>query len=159
MAIAGLILGYFGVALIPLLIIAAIAIPNLLRARIAANEASAVGSLRTLNIAAVTYATKYDKGFPASLSALGPPLGGAAPDANGAGLIDQLLVSGTKSGYVFTYSPGETDDHGRVKAYAIRADPITPGSTGRNHYFTDQTGIIRQETDSPANEQSRPLGI
>jgi type II secretory pathway pseudopilin PulG len=159
MAVAGLILGYFGLALIPLLIIAAIAIPNLLRSRIAANQASAVGSLRTLNIAAVTYATTYDKGFPANLSALGPPLGGAAPDADGAGLIDQVLVSGTKSGYIFTYSPGEEDDQGRVKAYAIRADPLTPGATGQNHYFTDQTGVIRQQTDRPADDQSPPIGI
>src|SRR5437899_11455055 len=59
LALAGLILGYFGVALVPMLIITAIAIPNLLRAKMAANEASAVGSLRALNITAVTYSTKY----------------------------------------------------------------------------------------------------
>jgi type II secretory pathway pseudopilin PulG len=159
MALAGLILGYFGVALIPFLIIAAIAIPNLLRARIAANQASAVGSLRTLNTAAITYATTYNKGYPASITALGPPLGTAVPDADAAGLIDERLASGTKSGYVFTYSPGEKDDHGRVGTYTIRADPLTPGTTGQNHYFTDQTGVIRQETDRPANEQSPPIGI
>jgi type II secretory pathway pseudopilin PulG len=159
MAIAGLILGYFGVALIPLMIIAAIAIPNLLRARIAANQASAVGSLRTLNTAAITYATAYNKGYPASISALGPPLGGAAADADGAGLVDEVLASGTRSGYAFTYSPGEKDDHGRLASYTIRADPLTPGTTGQNHYFTDQSGVIRQETDRPANEQSPPIGI
>lgn len=159
MAIAGLILGYFGLALIPFLIIAAIAIPNLLRARIAANQASAVWSLRTLNMAAITYATTYNKGFPASISALGPPPGRAAPDADAAGLIDRVLASGTKSGYVFTYSPGEKDAKGLVGAYTIHADPIKPGTTGQNHYFTDQSGVIRQQTGSPANEQSPPIGI
>jgi len=153
MAIAGLILGYFGMALIPFLIIAAIAIPNLLRARIAANEASAIASLRTLNTAAITYSATYAKGFPLVLSELGPPAGNGAPDANAAGLIDEVLASGTKYGYVFTYTPGERDADGRVKTYAIHADPIT-SSTGQNHFFTDQTCVIRKERYDPANEQS-----
>ena len=140
-----------------LIYLAAIAIPNLLRARIAANQASAVGSLRTLNTAAITYAATYSKGFPPAITALGPPPGGGAPDANAAGLIDGILASGKKSGYGFTYTPGERDADGSVKAYAIHADPIKPGNTGQNHYFTDQTGVIRQETDRPANEQSPPI--
>jgi type II secretory pathway pseudopilin PulG len=156
MAIAGLILGYFGVALIPFLIIAAIAIPNLLRARIAANQASAVGSLRTLNVAAITYNSTYNQGYPPGIAALGPPAGSATPDANAAGLIDEVLATGTKSGYVFTYSAGERDAQGRVQSYAIHADPIT-SSTGTNHYFTDQTGVIRQESVGPADEQSQPI--
>jgi type II secretory pathway pseudopilin PulG len=158
MAIAGLILGYSGVVLIPfILIIAAIAIPNLLRARIAANQASAVGSLRTLNTAAITYSSTYNGGFPPSIAALGPTVGSAMPDANAAGLIDAVLAAGTKSGYVFTYSAGERDSTGRIITYTIHADPIT-SSTGTNHYFTDQTGIIRQENNGPANEQSQPIG-
>lgn len=160
MAIAGLVLGYFGIALIPfLLIIGAIAIPKLLRFRIANNQASAVGSLRTLNTAATTYAATYNRGYPASISALGPPLGRAAPDAGAAGLIDKVLASGTKSGYVFTYSPGEKDAKGLVGTYTIHADPLTPGTTGQNHYFTDQSGVIRQQTDRPANEQTAPIAI
>ncbi len=67
MALAGLILGYAGVAVIPILIIAAIAIPNLLRSKMAANEASAVGSLRTLYVAATTYYSAYDHGYPGYL--------------------------------------------------------------------------------------------
>src|SRR3989442_3274667 len=62
-----------------ILIIAAIAIPNLLRSRIAANEASAVGSIRTLNTAEVTYASTYpDQGFTCTLANMGPPAGTAA---------------------------------------------------------------------------------
>jgi type II secretory pathway pseudopilin PulG len=159
MAIAGLILGYCGVAVIPfILIIAAIAIPNLLRSRIAANQASAVGSLRTLNTAAITYSSTYNVGFPPSMTALGPPVGNATPDANAAGLIDEVLAAGTKSGYAFTYSAGEKDSTGRITTYTIRGDPIT-SSTGTNHYFTDQSGVIRQENNGPANEQSPPIGM
>jgi hypothetical protein len=147
----------FGLGLATSLIYFAIAIPNLLRARLAANEASAVASLRTLNTAATTYSATYAKGFPPTLSSLGPPPGGGAPDANAAGLIDGILASGRKSGYVFTYIPGDSDPDGRVKAYGINADPIKPGNTGQNHYFTDQTGAIRMETDRPASEQSPPI--
>ena len=79
-----------------ILIIAAIAIPNLLRSRIAANEASAVGSIRTLNTAEVTYASTYpDVGFNVLAN-----LGGAGGSATGAGLIDAVLASAVKSGYV-----------------------------------------------------------
>lgn len=145
MALAGLILGYTGVALIPLLIVAAIAIPNLLRARMAANEATAVASLRVLNTAAVTH--QADKGgFPSSLERLGAE-----------GLIDGVLASGRKSGYVFTYVPGDKNGDGLLDEYTINADPIKPGNTGRRHFFTDATGIIRMETGRPANKDSPPL--
>lgn len=152
-AIAGLVLGYLGIAFIPfILIIAAIAIPNLLRARIAANEASAVGSLRTINTACVTYATSYNT-FPPSLSSLGPS---GEPSASAAGLIDTLLANGQKSGYVLTYEAGSPED-GLVKTYAARADPLTPGTTGMRHFYTDQSGVIRFSRDGPANDSSDPL--
>jgi len=87
-----------------ILIIAAIAIPNLLRSRIAANEASAVGSLRTLNTAEITYNTTYPNvGFACSLTVLGPPASGGAASSGTAGLIDSNLAGGNKSGYVFTF--------------------------------------------------------
>ena len=100
-----------------ILIIAAIAIPNLLRSRIAANQASAVGSLRTINTAAITYASTYNAGYPTTLSALQPPAVGANPTATAAGLVDSVLASGSKSGYAFVYTAGaavggriDTDD-------------------------------------------------
>src|SRR3974390_3151776 len=86
-----------------ILIIAAIAIPNLLRSRMAANEASAVGSLRTINTAAVTYSTTYGIGYPAALSNLGPA---ATASSTTADLVDSVLSSGIKSGYSFTYTQG-----------------------------------------------------
>ncbi|HUJ40836.1 MAG TPA: prepilin-type N-terminal cleavage/methylation domain-containing protein, partial [Candidatus Acidoferrales bacterium] len=86
-----------------ILIIAAIAIPNLLRSRMAANEASAVGSLRTINTACVTYSTTYGIGFPGALTSLGTS-GGVS--STGAQLIDNVLAGGSKSGYTFTYTAG-----------------------------------------------------
>ncbi len=152
MAIAGLVLGYLGLSFIPILIIAAIAIPNLLRAKMAANEASAVGSLRTLNTACVTYATEY-KSFPLYLANLGP---GAHPSANASDLVDGALASGQKSGYLFTYEPGPMQD-GAITSYEVHADPVTPEATGRRHFFTDQTGIIRSTLHVQANSESPPL--
>jgi len=156
-ALAGLILGYFGVAIIPLLIIAAIAIPNLLRSRMASGQASAAGALRTINTAAITYASTYDTGYPSSLAVLAPPEAGKEPSDQAAGLIDEVLASGTKSGYMFIYTPGEKDSDGRIVTYTIHASPITPGTTGTNYYFTDQSGVIRQDSNNQASEASSPL--
>lgn len=152
MAIAGLIFGYLGLAIIPVLIIAAIAIPNLLRARMAANEASAVGSLRAINTSCVAYATEY-KSFPPSLANLGP---GRLAGAGAAGLIDGALASGVKSGYQFTYEQGVIQD-GAITSYQVHADPVTPGTTGSRHFFTDETQAIRAQTLSPADASSPVL--
>src|SRR2546423_13996253 len=84
-----------------ILIIAAIAIPNLLRARMAANEASAVASIRTINTGQVTYNSTYPTvGFAASLTTLGG-VAPCTPSSTTACLIDSVLAAGTKSGYTF----------------------------------------------------------
>jgi type IV pilus assembly protein PilA len=152
MAIAGLVLGYLGLSFIPILIIAAIAIPNLLRAKMAANEASAVASLRTINTACATYATEH-KSFPSTMAKLGP---GAHPGADASDLIGGDLASGQKSGYLFTYEPGPMQD-AAIISYEVHADPVTPEATGRRHFFTDQTGIIRSTLHVQANSESPPL--
>src|ERR1017187_1811614 len=87
-----------------ILIIAAIAIPNLLRSKMAANEASAVASLRTLNTSIVAYSTTYGND-PALLSNLGCPTG-CTVGATTADLIDSVLAGGIKSGYTITYVAG-----------------------------------------------------
>jgi type IV pilus assembly protein PilA len=157
LAIAGLVLGYLGIAVIPfILIIAAIAIPNLLRARMAANEASAVGSLRTYNTAMVTYASNCPNiGYPASVTNLGPGNG----DCSGANLIDFVLAAPTpqKSGYRFVYSPGLADNAGHVVSYTITADPISENTTGSRHFFADESGVIRVSRGLPATADSPPL--
>ena len=123
-----------------ILIIAAIAIPNLLRSRMAANEASAVGSIRTINTSAVTYTTTYpNDGFPASLAAMGGALPCTATSTN-ACLLDQVLAAGTKSGYTFVWTgDGNTPSVG----YTIIATPVTIGTTGQRQFFSDQSGVIR----------------
>jgi type II secretory pathway pseudopilin PulG len=157
MAMAGLILGYLGVAFIPMiLIIAAIAIPNLLRAKMAANEASAVGTLRAYNTAMVMYATKCPQvGYPRSVANLGPGLG----DCERAGLMDDFLgIDGaTRSGYTFHYSPAQPDDRGAIMNFAITADPLTEGTNGVRHFYTDQTGIIRWNSAGPADANSASI--
>lgn len=157
LGLAGLVLGYMGIAIIPILIIAAIAIPNLLRARIAANEASSVGSLRTPNTALMHYRATYGAGFPSTLVALGPPAPAATASVDAAGLIDSTLASGTRHGYAITYSPADTDGDGVFEAYTINADPLQPGRTGLRHFFSDQTGVIRYESERRAHPESPPL--
>lgn len=146
-----------------ILIIAAIAIPNLLRSRIAANQASAVGSLRTLNTAEINYSTVYGTGFTATLGDLGPPASGN-PVPNAAGLIDSVLSGGgspattaLKSGYKFTYSSSAADPSGKIDTYSITATPITVGTTGTNYYYTDQSCVIRQNSTTAAGSTDSPL--
>lgn len=138
-----------------ILIIAAIAIPNLLRSRIAANQASAVGSLRTLNTAEITFSSTYNTGFTSTLSYLAPPTTGN-PVATAAGLIDSVLAGGSKSGYSFTYSAGASDSTGRVDTYAITAVPIS-SNTGTNYYYTDNSGVIRQNSTTTASGTDSPI--
>jgi prepilin-type N-terminal cleavage/methylation domain-containing protein len=150
-----------------ILIIAAIAIPNLLRSRIAANQASAVGSLRTLNTAEVTYATTYNTGYSSTLGDLGPASSGGSPVATAAGLVDEVLsgsaatgptaTTSAKSGYQFTYTPGGTDTSGKINTYNFIATPISVGTTGTNFYYTDQSGVIRQNSTAVAGSSDSPL--
>jgi len=154
MALAGLILGYVGISVIPILIIAAIALPNLLRSRIVANEASAVGSLRALNTAAVTFSTQCG-GYPVGkvLTFLGPPANGCVT----ADLIDSVLALGIKNGYVFVAVGVDADGDGRGDTYTITATPSNVGTTGQRQFYTDQTGVIRVEMNQPASADSPPI--
>ena len=132
-----------------ILIIAAIAIPNLLRSRIAANEASAVGSVRTINTAEITYSSTYpNNGF----TILGN-LGGGGGSATAAGLIDAVLASGTKSGYVFTVVTGTTTPS---TTFATNGDPQN-SQTGQRHFFSDQSGVIRFNVSQQASAGDNPL--
>lgn len=122
------------------------------------NDASAVGALRTLNTAEVTYSATYNGGFSPSLAALGPSTTpGANPTAGAAGLIDSVLASGEKSAFRFVYSPGPRDEKGYITSYSVTASPIQPGVTGTNYYFTDQTGVIRWNSTGPAGPKDPPL--
>lgn len=119
------------VAIIALL--AAIAIPNLLRARLAANESAALAALKTVASAAHTFRAA-NPGYPANLSAL---FTGLTPP-----YIDGVLASGTKQGYMFSLSG--TDQVGaNFQGFSANAWPVTAGTTGNRYFFVDTSGVIR----------------
>jgi type IV pilus assembly protein PilA len=133
-----------------ILIIAAIAIPNLLRARMAANESSAVSSIRTINTAEVTYNSTYPTtGFAANLVSLGGPIGAACvPAVANACLIDAVLANNGnptgsgKSGYLFTTGAG-TVAGGVNVGYAVVAVPITINQTGIRAFCAEEDAVVR----------------
>ena len=136
-----------------ILIIAAIAIPNLLRSRMAANQASAVANVRTVTTAAVSYWVTYSNGYPPSLAALGGLGPGATCDA--AVLVDTIITAppSQKSGYQFAYV-GEQGNVANVptgcsnpgfKGYLVSATPVTLGTTGNISYCSTEPGIIHSD--------------
>jgi type IV pilus assembly protein PilA len=133
-----------------ILIIAAIAIPNLLRSRIAANESSAVGSVRTLTTAQVTYSSTYGTGY-TTLAQLGGLVGCTAA-ATSACLIDPVLTGGTKSGYTVDSQPN-TPAAGTTAnpstGFETNATPFAV-STGTRAFCSDQSGVIRYNTTGAA---------
>jgi len=135
-----------------ILIIAAISIPNLLRSRMAANEASAVGSMRAINTACIAYSTTFG-GFPSSLSSLGTS---GAASSTSADLIDNVLASGSKTGYSFTYTAGAVAG-GVISVYELTASPIVAGQTGQRYFFTDQSAVIRFNVSALATVSDAPL--
>jgi type IV pilus assembly protein PilA len=134
-----------------ILIIAAIAIPNLLRSKIAANESSAVGSVRTIGTAEVTYSSSWGSGFAATIQALG----GASPCTTAtsatACLIDPLLSAGTaiKSGYQFD-AAGTLTQNGVNNGFEVTAWPTAVQTTGVRAFCDDQTGVLKFFTPSAA---------
>jgi type IV pilus assembly protein PilA len=139
-----------------ILIIAAIAIPNLLRARMSANEASAVASLRTMNTACISFVSNYN-GYPTSLSQLGPA-NGATPTSTTADLLDSVLApagnvnAATKSGYTFTYASPVAN-----VGYTIGAAPVSINNSGVNFFYTDASGVIRKNATTQAAVTDSPL--
>jgi prepilin-type N-terminal cleavage/methylation domain-containing protein len=141
-----------------ILIIAAIAIPNLLRSRIAANEASAVGSVRTINTAEMTYASTYPNYGFAPLTNLGGALG-TTPGPVTALLLDPVLGCSpepcVKSGYDFKMNPAISAwtatppaSTAVVTSYGVSAYPVTQGTTGQRSFYSDITEVIRFSTST-----------
>jgi prepilin-type N-terminal cleavage/methylation domain-containing protein len=118
-----------------LAILMAMALPSLFNARMAGNEASAIGSLRTL----VSVNNSYKARFQSYASALG--------NLQTTGYIDGVLAAGSKSGYSFTYA-GATD------TFSIVGDPVTPGTSGSRYFFTDESGVIRFSSTGTATATS-----
>ena len=129
-----------------ILIIAAIAIPNLLRSKIAANESSAVGSVRTINTAEVTYSSSWGSGYAAAITNLGGTSVACTAGATQATacLIDELLSAApnTKSGYTFAAVGGNLVG-GVLNTFEVNATPATVQVTGVRAFCSDQSGVIR----------------
>ncbi len=149
-----------------ILIIASIALPNLVRSRMAANEASAVSSLRMLNNAEVTFVLTYSSGYTDTLNRLGPPAGGALPDVNRADLVDPVLSGlaalGTattfiKNGYSFAYAPVGGGGIGTITTYSISGDPVSRGASGQRSFFTNEPLVIHQNSTTAATSGDNPL--
>jgi len=142
LAMAGLVLGSLWIAGIPIiLMIAAIAIPNLVRARMAANESSAIAPMRTLDIAEITY-TKFHpgQGYTCSVS-----------DLTGAQLIANPLATGQKNGYVFEFTGCAAATEGGANAkYQVVAYPLRVHQTGVRAFCSDQSGVIKVDTSGSA---------
>lgn len=131
-----------------ILVIAAIAIPNLMRSKIAANEASAGESVRTIVTGETTYSASCpDTGFSATLKELNT--GALCP--GGKNTVDDVLGASDpsfKSGYKFTYLPSAFA--GLNIGFTITAVPSAPGITGQRGFYSDQTGVIRYSLDGTA---------
>lgn len=123
-----------------ILIIASIAIPNLLRARMNANETSAVAAVRTINTAQIEYNSMYPTvGFATTLASLGGT-SCAPPSTTSACLIDSQLASGTKNGYAFALT-GVTGNP--AATYQIIASPVSPNQTGVRYFCSFADAVPR----------------
>lgn len=136
-------------------IIAAIAVPGLMRARMSGNEASAIGSLRAINTAEASYASSCGQGaYAGTLVDLGKP-----PQAGAEGFIGPDLAAdpSAKSGYSIAMTGGNAangvtgcnDPSLLAQAYFVAADPLVASSTGTRRFGTNQGGTIYQSTASP----------
>jgi type IV pilus assembly protein PilA len=136
-----------------ILIIAAIAIPNLLRARMAANQASGASTIRTINSATIVYSSTYNNGLPPSLAAMG---GIGVANCNAAALLDDILTVPPyhKGGYAYDYQPLGAPIPNPPAAcgapgfneYLATAVPVVVGTTGQESYCSDEPGVIRFDT-------------
>jgi type IV pilus assembly protein PilA len=133
-----------------ILVIAAIAVPQMGKQIMAAHETAAIQQIRTLYTEEIQYYSQFGQ-YATSLAQLGPPASGAAGPA-AADLIPKSLADGRASGYIFTIT-------GTPTGYAINANPETFGSSGSRTFYADQTGVTRNNyTQEPATVTSPAIG-
>jgi len=156
LAVAGLVLGYVGVAAAATFLLAvALVLRGTLRHDVSGNEAAAIETMNTYRMALIKYELKCPyQGFPRSLAYLGPGSG----DCLHANLIDGRLSYRTPSrlGYQFFYQPG-VHGNDRVTAFALIAKPILPGRTGTRYFYLDEGGVIRQASSYLVGARSEPV--
>ena len=131
-------------------LIAAIAIPNLLRARHNANEGAAVGNMHTVLASIESFrAVQAPPSYPADWTTLAT----AIP-----AYLDPVLQTGSKQGYLFAYTPTDSDGDGTFDVFTVTADPITVGVTGTRGFFGDESGVIRASASGTATVADSPIG-
>lgn len=132
-----------------ILVIAAIAVPQMNKQLMSAHEMAAIRQIQTLHQAELQYNSQFGK-YAATLAELGPPTSGAAGPA-AADLIPKVLAEGKNSGYIFSVQASPT-------GYGITAVPENFGSSGRRTFFSDQTLVVRNNwTQEPANVNSETI--
>ncbi len=157
LAVAGLAMGYLGIALTVLyLIVIAFGVRTAMKQSVPMDEAAAIDTLKTYNAAMKTYAAMCpDRGYPADLEELGP----GSRDCDRANLVDAKLATRRPvvQGYKFTYNSGFSGG-GRRSVFALVAAPSAPGITGKRYFFLDEGGVIRQSETQIVGPNSPPLG-
>ncbi len=134
-----------------IIVIAAIAIPNLMRSRMTANEGAAIGALRTIANAESQFQSQAINPFPSGMGQYGDinDLAGQTPP-----LIDPVLATGVRQGYAFLVTPGGVDGS---PTYAANADPIMMNSSGGRGFYVDETAVIRFMVGGSAGAIDPPL--
>jgi type IV pilus assembly protein PilA len=132
-----------------ILIIAAFTIPKLTKAQIPAHEASALASIQAIHESEMMFSSTHpDQGFTPDLATLGSTGNGGGEQS-----IDNNLASGRKSGYTFTYTPGEKVN-GAIRSYTITGVPDQVGTTGQRRFYSDESGEIHYNSAGPADNTS-----
>ena len=156
LAIAGLVMGYLGVALTTIYIVFVVFIVRTTLSRdIPANETSAIATMRTYDRALKAYAAKCpQQGYPATLLPLGPGAGSCTR----ANLTDARLAVPVpvRKGYMFQYTPGVNDSE-RIQVFALLARPVQPNLTGKRFFFLDEEGVLRQADSQIIGPRSDPV--
>jgi type IV pilus assembly protein PilA len=144
-----------------ILIIAAIAVPNMLRSKIAANEASAVASIRVINTAQVSYSSTYGLGYGTLVNLSTPAVGCPAATALVACLLDSNLGAGTKNGYTFTSvaAGGAGTSANPNTTFNSTAVPTAPGQSGQSSYCSDGSGVIRRDLNGAVQNSCPTSGL
>jgi hypothetical protein len=164
MATAGLVLGYAGITIVPVLIMAAVLLPYWRRTRALQTEMATVKSIQRVIAAENEFNESYANGFSPDLATIGGA-GGGPDSCNRARLIDDALASGNLTGYRLIYDAtgpyvAQEDAAARgctrvgSKNFEIHADPITHGSPAQPSFFADQTGVVRYSRSSRATAKS-----
>ncbi len=132
-------------------IIAAIAIPNLLRSRMTANEGSAIGSMRTITSSEQQFQSAAIVPFASGMGQYGTlaQMGAQVPP-----FVDNVLAGGAKQGYNFAAVPGGVDG---APTFTCTGNPLQMGASGNRGFFADESGVIRFAQGAAATVASTPV--